>query len=221
MSTLTWSFLQSQKILNVTDTNVPYPLYVLTGTLLWGAFTDAVNNPLQQVTQAKSLLAKVNFPREALLVAGLGHISLNLAIRFVVLLGAYPLLGVVPPASAVLAPLAIAALLGLGLALGLILLPLGFLYTDVQRALGPVLQLWFFLTPVIYTPPTSGPAALLAAINPVNPALNISRGLLLDGSSPVSWLPFVAVTCVTVLALLGGWLLFRTALPRLVERAQA
>ena len=68
-TTLTFTFLNSQKILSIGDTPVPYPAYAMLGTLLWQNFVDALNSPLKSVTANKAMLIKVNFPREALVLS--------------------------------------------------------------------------------------------------------------------------------------------------------
>lgn len=49
LTTLIWVFLDAQKIFDVGEIGVPYPVYVLTATILWQIFVDAMNSPLQQV----------------------------------------------------------------------------------------------------------------------------------------------------------------------------
>ena len=72
VTTAIWVFLNSQKVFNVGDAGMPYPVFVLTGTVLWQTFTDALNSPLKVVTESKAMLAKINFPREALILTCLG-----------------------------------------------------------------------------------------------------------------------------------------------------
>jgi lipopolysaccharide transport system permease protein len=66
-NTLAWIFLSSSGIVTLNETELPYPVYVFTGTMLWAIFMEALNAPLQQVTAAKPMLAKLNFPRESLI----------------------------------------------------------------------------------------------------------------------------------------------------------
>jgi len=42
-------FLNSQRILNVGATSIPYPAYALIGTVLWQTFADALNSPLRMI----------------------------------------------------------------------------------------------------------------------------------------------------------------------------
>ena len=57
--TFTWIFLSGSGIVRVSETNLPYPVYVFSGTMLWAIFMDAVNSPLRQTTNAKQMLAKI------------------------------------------------------------------------------------------------------------------------------------------------------------------
>ena len=53
------------KVINIGETDLPYPAYVMFSTALWQTFVEAINGPVKAVTVAKPLLARVNFPREA------------------------------------------------------------------------------------------------------------------------------------------------------------
>ena len=64
-----WLFLNGSGIVTPGDTGLPYPVYVFAGTMLWSVFMDAANAPLQQTTAAKPMLAKINFPCEALILS--------------------------------------------------------------------------------------------------------------------------------------------------------
>jgi len=55
-------FLNSQGILKAGAVAVPYPLFALTGTVLWQLFADALMMPLTVLQQSKSMLARLNFP---------------------------------------------------------------------------------------------------------------------------------------------------------------
>ena len=54
VSTLVWVFLRGARIFNVGETDIPYPAYVLVGTLLWQSFVEALNSPLRQLSAAQS-----------------------------------------------------------------------------------------------------------------------------------------------------------------------
>lgn len=215
-----WVLLNSQKVINIEDPGMPYPLFVLTGTVLWQTFIDAINSPLKLVTESKEMLAKINFPREALLLAGLMEVLFNFFIRILLLVGIFvwyqtPVMG-----TAALGLSGVLILIILGLMVGILLTPLGVLYNDVGRSVAIFTQFWFFLTPVIYPMPKDGFIALVAQYNPVTPVLVSAREWLILGStSQLSG--FWVVSFGAVAFLLLGWVLYRIAMPHLIARISA
>ena len=222
VTTLTFVFLNSQQIMNLSadDSGVPYPVYVMVGTLLWQGFVDALNSPIKLLTSSKSMLAKVNFPREALILAGLGEVLFNFMIRLVLLLIMFVWFDVILPPTALLVPLGVLSLLALGLVIGMLLAPMGILYQDVERSIAIFVALWFFLTPVVYEPPTTWPASLLATLNPVSPLLVTTREMLTTGSLTQIG-GFLIISGAALVLLLFSWLLYRLAIPHLIERVSA
>jgi len=219
-TSLIWIFLQSQKVLGVGDTGMPYIVFVITGTVLWQTFVEALNSPLQMVNESKSMLTKINFPREALLLAGIGQVLFNFMIRALLLVAVMLWFQISPHASLLLAPLGVAALILLGISLGLLLTPLGMLYQDVGRGLGFLTAAWFFLTPVIYPVPKASFAATLIELNPVTPLLVATRDWLVIGSTHL-WPAFLWVLGVSLVLLLVGWIQYRIAMPHLISRMSA
>ncbi len=199
---------------------LPYPAFAIIGTVLWAIFAESLTAPLSAVAASSSMLAKVNFPREALLLSAMGQLLFGMAIKLsiVAVVFAYYQL----PLSWTLLPAlgAVLLLMLLGFVIGLFLMPLGTLYTDVSSALTAILGLWFFLTPVVYPPPQQWPYSLLAMLNPVSPLLAGARELATQGtlSNPLA---FAVVALLTVLGFFVVWVLYRISLPILVERMHA
>jgi lipopolysaccharide transport system permease protein len=212
-----WLFIQSTGIVRVAGTGLPYPVYVVSGTLLWSIFMDAVNAPLQQTLAARQVLPKINFPREALILAGLGQTAFNAAIKLLVLMAIVGSLGVAPGASIVLLPVTICALILAGTSIGLLLTPIGTLYLDVGRGLPLLLQFLMFLSPVVYAAPRHGWASTLFRWNPLSTLLSAARATL-TGEWPTHWGAFVAITAGTLVLLSIGWIAYRAAMPILIER---
>lgn len=213
-------FLKNAGFFHVDDSNVPYAIFLLTGVVLWQTFADALNTPLRMVTGAATMLTKVNFPREALILVGICEVMFSFIIRLTVLIGAIFWFGLKLPGTVLLLPFGACALIGLGITLGLMLTPLAVLVTDIAQGLPFVLPLWMFLTPVLYAPPKTGPGSLMMSLNPVSAVLDTSRSWLLGGAAEhVS--AFVAVSGATLAGLLCAWILYRLALPILVERMSA
>ncbi len=215
-TTLTFVFLHAQRILASGETTVPYPVYVLVGSLLWQVFVDAVNNPLRLVQASTSMMASVNFPREAILFAGLGEVLFYFFIRILLLVPVFALWGTAPSWSILYFPIGLLAIMALGWGIGLLLVPVGILYKDVEMGLGILVTLWFFITPVVYTPPASGTVSLLVRFNPMSPLLNGTRDLL-TGGAMASLGELLFLSLLSVAFLLLGWIVFRLAIPHIVK----
>lgn len=219
-NTAAWLMIQNAGIVTVRQTELPYPAFVFTGTMLWAIFMDAVNAPLQQTIAAKPMLAKINFPREALVVSGVYQTLFNAGIKLAVLMAALLIMGVYPGMGLALLPGALLSLVLAGTALGLLLTPIGVLYSDIGKALPLLMQFFMYLTPVVFPMPASGWAAELFKINPLTPLILTARDLL-TGMMPAYMGTFLAVN-VGMLALLAlVWVVYRAAMPILIERMSA
>jgi len=216
-TTLTWLYLNSANILNVGQTGAPYPIYVLTGTLLWQVFAEALYCPLQQLTSARDIFSKTRIPHEALLLAGLIEILFNFSVRLITTLPVLVWFKSPLTWTILLVPFGVLLLLLLGLTIGLLLAPIGLLYQDVSRGLGIVIGFWFFLTPVIYPPPVKWPASLLVTLNPVTPLLITTRNWIIFGTT-VPATGFMIVAGLSLFGLAIGWLTYKLAKPHLIAR---
>ena len=216
-TTIGFTLANRAQVLNIADTDIPYPAYVLLSTVLWQAFLASVTGPIQGAITAKAMISKVNFPREAIVLAKVGEGLVDFAIKMVPVAIVLAVYRVVPTASALLAPLAFLAMIAFGTILGSLLAPLGVLFGDVTRALTLISGGWMLLTPVVYPMPASGTFAAIVRLNPATPLLMTTRELLTTGNltDPVG---FAVVALAALLALLPAWIAFRLAMPYAIER---
>jgi lipopolysaccharide transport system permease protein len=218
VTTLVWVGLQSFKVVSFrAEPGVPYAAFVLTGTILWQTFLNSLNSPLTSIEGAKDMLAKLNFPREALLLAGFGQMLFNLLIQLVLLAILLLVLRVPLPSTAPLFFVGLLMLITLGHGIGLLITPLGLLYTDIPKAIQAFAPFVMLLTPVLYAPPTEGRLVLLNFLNPVAPVLVVTRDWLLIGHTDFL-AAFLAYSVLGVVATLLGLILVRIAMPFLIER---
>ena len=84
-----FTLAKSSGVINLGNTELPYPAYVMFSMTLWQTFTESLQGPVQAVTQAKSMMAKINFPREALILAKLGEVFFNFGIKLVLIVGLF------------------------------------------------------------------------------------------------------------------------------------
>ncbi len=217
ITALGFTFASNAKIVNVGATDLPYPAYVMFSMALWQTFTEALNAPIQAVNAAKHMLAKINFPREALILAKLGEIFFNFAIKLILIVGLFLWFRMPVSWTVILAPVALIHLVILGTFIGLLLAPLGVLYNDITKGLSLIIGLWLFLTPVVYPVPREGALAAIVQLNPVTPLLVTIRELATTGvvSNPYG---FWLASLIAIVGLLLAWLVFRLAMPFVVER---
>lgn len=220
-NTAMWIFLKSTGAFRMEGTNVDAVVYILTGMILWEGFIDAFQMPMNVLNKNKNMLSRLNFPRESLLAVGLGEVMFNLAIRLLLLIPAFWWFNVELQWTVALAPIAIFGIVLFGMALGLLIMPVGTLYQDVGQFINLAMPFWMIVTPIVYVPWTTYPGNLLNWVNPAAPMLIMGRDLLLVGSdSPHLMIGWVFLAAVVPLLLLG-LVVYRVSLPVLIERMQA
>lgn len=213
-----FTFARGAQVINIGDTDIPYPAYVMFSVALWQTFVEALNGPILGVKAAKQMLTKINFPREALILSKLGQVFFNFGIKLLLIIGLFFWFRIPVGWSVLLAPVALIHLILLGTFMGLLLAPLGALYQDVSKALTLCTGLWLFLTPVIYSVPSrEGLFGMIVRLNPVTPLLVTTRELATTGtiSDPAG---FWTASLVAISGLLVAWLVYRLAMPFVVER---
>jgi lipopolysaccharide transport system permease protein len=220
VTSLVFILLQSRRIINFEDTDIPYPVYVLVGTIIWQLFIESLNAPLKSTTQARPVLAKINIPYEALIVSAFFNVVFGLLLKLIVLAGIFIYFGIQITPALFLLPIALLLLILLGISLGLLITPLGMLYTDVSSSLTVLTQLWFFVTPVIYPPPSSYPLSLITIVNPVSPLLIGIRDIMTKGTIDITG-SYIMVSLLIPVVLILAWIIFRLSIPIIIERISA
>ncbi|WP_239005422.1 ABC transporter permease [Gloeothece citriformis] len=206
------------KVLNVGVTDIPYPAFVMISMVLWQTFTESLNGPVQMVTKSKQMLARVNFPREALLVATVGKILFNLGIKLILVIGIFLWYRISISWSIFLAPVALIHLMLLGIAIGTFLCPFAMLYQDFSKGIVLMTGFWLFLTPVFFPEPKgAGSFATLVRLNPVTPLLVTTRELATTGAI-TNEVGFWIASLIAIGGFLIAWLMYRLAMPFVIER---
>jgi ABC-type polysaccharide/polyol phosphate export permease len=159
-------FLVAGGVLHPGKLEIPYPLFVTYGMLLYQTFTEALLSSMRLFKSSRGLLAHVKIAPETLLLSVFFRCLFNSAFRIVVLLLlTFGLLGVSLDRLAGFGLLLLCwpLLIGAGMAIGVALAPLNAIYADVERATSVLLVPLRFATPVFYS---IGSTALILC-NPV------------------------------------------------------
>lgn len=213
-----FTFAKSRGVINIRVTDLPYPAYVVFSTALWQTFVEALNGPVLAVTQAKQMLVRINFPREALILSKLGEVFFNFGFKLL-LIGAVFIWFEMPLGwMVILAPVALIHLVLLGTGLGVLIAPLAGLYQDFAKGLTIMMGIWLLLTPVVYPVPDGGGLfGAIVKLNPVTPLLVTTRELATTGviSNPEG---FWVASVIAIFGLLLSWIFYRLSMPFVVER---
>lgn len=147
----------------------PFVLVLFCGLVPWMTFSEALNGAASSITGRAYLVKKIAFPLEILPVTHLlaalfthGVLLLILA----VILAAYK---VVPGMGVLMLPYYLLAMCALAAGLSMLLAAAVVFYRDVLQGLGVMLNIWFWLTPIVW-PPEMVSARLqpLLDLNPLN-----------------------------------------------------
>ena len=194
---------------------LPYPLFSYTGLLPWTLFAQGLGQAANSLVGAQNLLKKVYFPRLIIPLASVLTGLVDFFVAFSVLVGMMVWYQVPPTIGLLWLPLFLLLAVLAALGSGLWLAALNVEFRDVRYVVPFFVQLWLFVTPVIY--PTSRLSAKLTELGlPVwlsglNPMTGVVEGfrwaLLGSGSGPGSIL--AASASVTFVLLLSGAFYFR------------
>lgn len=217
-TSILWIVLNKTSVVNFGNVGVPYPLFVLTGTILWSVFSNAMLMPMQVMQANRNILVKINFPREALLVNAFYEIVLNTLFSLIVIVVGIIIFPVHLTAGAFLFFPSVVILIMLGMSFGLLLLPVSILYKDIQFGLPTLLQFAMYLTPVIYPRPEYSGAAKILKLNPVSPVLTNARAWILNMHDVFPVWQVVSIAGIAFILLLLGIFIQRIVIEILIER---
>ncbi|QDO93675.1 ABC transporter permease [Formosa sediminum] len=217
MTSLIWIILNSSNTVSIKNTPIPYPAFVLIGTLLWQTLTDSINQPLRSVNTGKSILAKLNFPRESLLFHGMFTLFFNTSLKLLIIFAVLIVFKINPGLQGLAILPMILGIMITGFTIGLLLMPVGMMYGDISRMIPFSMQFLMYLTPVIYPMPTSGKLVFFNKINPFTYLIETARNLL--SAQPVSNLGLTfSILAIAFIVLCLGVIVYRFIMPIIIER---
>jgi lipopolysaccharide transport system permease protein len=191
------------------SSDIPYPVFSFAGLLPWQFFAGALSRSGVSLVGNANLLTKVYFPRLVIPISAVLGGLVDLALSFVVLIGLMAAYGIAPTWNAFALPMFIVMAFATALAVSLWLSALDVLYRDVQYVIPFLVQLWMFVSPVIY-PIDKIPAGALRtafALNPMTGVIGGFRWALLGQKFPGGYM-FLSSAVVIVL-LVGGLFYFK------------
>ncbi len=138
------------RLAKIPTDDLPAPLFYYAGLLPWTFFAQTVSGASQSLTDGSRLISKVYFPRIMVPLSAAGYTLVNLGIASVILLILFPFYGVAPGLGILLMPVLLVGLLTTALGVGVWIAALNVKYRDFRYVVPFMLQLWMFISPVVY-----------------------------------------------------------------------
>lgn len=215
------------KFLRVGDGVPNYPVYLLTGIVLWNFFAEITNNGVSAIVGRGDLIRKLNFPKYVIILSAAFSALINLFLNLVVI-GLFMAITKVDVSwNILLAPLPILEIFIFAIGVSLILGAVFVRLRDINYVWEVVMQAAFYATPIIY-PLTlvsdKWPAvANIMLLNPVAQAIQDVRYVAITNESQTIWslmgsvwvalIPIVIVVCTFVFAVV----FFKRRSPKFAE----
>lgn len=187
-----------------------YSIYLISGLLGWIAFSSTLMRTTTVFLDQANIIKKVrvslwSFPLSIVLS---DTVIYAISFAFFLLFLAWIGHGVGPQVLWV--PAIFAVQQAFAYSLGLILGALSVFFRDIKETVSVLLQLWFWLTPIVYVatiiPEEFRP---LLAWNPMYPVIEAYHSVLLLGQPPETRGLVILCAFVAVLALFGSWMFRR------------
>ncbi|HEY4495903.1 MAG TPA: ABC transporter permease [Candidatus Paceibacterota bacterium] len=189
--------------------NIPYPVFVFAGLLLWQLFSATLLQASNSLVSQQNLLTKVYFPRLILPISSLFSNLVDFFIASLILVGLMVYYNFVPNLiGLIIIPLLVLITCIFAVGLGLFLASLNVKYRDIKYILPFFVQILMFLTPVIYPPSILGNFSWLLATNPMTGVIKAMRAALFGGQ-PINWFLLFLSALVSVTIFILGLIYFK------------
>lgn len=197
-----------------------FPVYLLTGVVLWQFFTESTIQGLQSIVNRGELIRKVNFPKAIIVMSGTVSALINLAINLLVVLLFCVVNGVQLRPEAILVIPLVAQLYIFSLAIAFFLAAINVKFRDVGYLWEIFLQAAFYATPIIYpiqmVIAEAPEAAKWLLLNPVTQIIQDIRQVLVTPQTIQlydlvhGWKVVIPFAIVVVAVVVASWYFKRT-----------
>lgn len=197
-------FLFFVGVLRPGEGEIPYTIYVLMGSTIWGCLPGAMGAVSNGLQNQADLILRTRIPKLALAISSLAGVAYGILISMVTMTIVLLVMGVKPTWWFLAYPLLVLPMVMLGTALGLVLSVLGTIAKDLTPLVTQALSLVMYITPVIYLHSTIQNPTVKTIIqwNPVSYLVDIPRSLIClgraDNLNAYFWVSISTVVLVII-----------------------
>jgi lipopolysaccharide transport system permease protein len=175
------------RLAGVPSNGLPFPVFAIAGLTPWLYVSQSVSQAANSLVADQELISKVYFPRLTIPLAKIVSFLLDLGMAVVILFVFALIYGAPISAHAVLLPAFLALAVVTATGVGTYLAALNVTYRDITVVTPLLIQIWFFVTPVVY-PGTlvTGDLRYLYALNPMVSVVNGVRWSMFDTQAPAA-----------------------------------
>ena len=197
---------------------IPYPVFYLSGFIVWQLFLQIVNSSAYSLLGNIGLITKAYFPRMALPLSTTIGALIDFGVSFLLLLVFLLSNHFMPNLRYLLLPVLLLITLVFSLGVGLLFGALMVVFRDTKNLLGFILQVWMFASPIMY-PLSIVPEKykFLFYLNPLAGLIDAFRWVFLKTDSLPSLLYFSLSIIVAVILLIVGMIAFRSMENRIAD----
>ena len=190
-----------------------YPVYLLTGTVLWSFFTECTSQGIQAMIQRGDLIRKISFPKYIVVVSTTFTALINLLINMGVVIIFALLNGVTPSLSWLLVPVLVLELYCLSLGISFLFGAINVKFRDIASIWEVLIQALFYAVPIIYPITMVANSSVLAAklilLNPIAQVIQDVRYNLITTEAVTTWNylgnPFLMAIPVVIVIIVLAW----------------
>ena len=188
---------------------IPYPIFVYAGLLPWTYFANALSTSGNSLVGSQNLITKVYFPRLIIPASAALAGLLDFFVAMSVLGALMVWYQYLPGIEILLFPFLVGLTFLCAVGVGMWLSALNVEYRDIRYVIPFLIQLWMFVSPVIYPVSlVSEKYRWLLALNPMWGVINAYRASLL-GHNPIDWFLLGASSLIIFVLFLSGLYYFR------------
>jgi lipopolysaccharide transport system permease protein len=173
------------RLVHAPSDGVPYVLFALTGVIVWTLFADGLDAATTSLVANEALITKVYFPRIAVPLASVLPRVLDFGVSLLLLAVLLVVERHPPGPQVLLLPVVVVWCVVLAFGVGLTFATIQVRYRDAHHALGLLVQVWLFASPVAYSSslvPSNW--RWVYALNPLVGPLDTARWILLATPPP-------------------------------------